>query len=661
VADPAGVGGGRALVGAATEEGFVDLLRFARVVRRRWLLIVGLTIAGVLLGVLSTAFHKEATPTGIYYKSTETLTNHSAQNSGDSGFQSLNQVGLLVFNGDVPGLVAAKLGGSADDLVSKITVRSDDSLGILSITAISPRAAEADLLAKTFSDELVASLVADGVKTYDTTTKTLFAKRDQLKASEAELDGQIATATGTAADDLRAQRDATSDELRLTLTQIEQHSFDSPQPSPVDVLDAPQAIPISRAEYQGLLDQGLSGNHLTQVNPNGDVQGASAAAAGPDLSGPVPRGLLGGTLGLFLGIGIALLLDAVDRRIRSRDDLEVAFGAPVLAEIPAVSVPKDAPPMIVSAAAPYSRAAEGYRAVRSAVLFELALAEQHDQRDTGSSSPRAGIVVMVVSGVAAEGKTTTTANLAAAFAEAGSSVLAVNGDFRRPALHTQFGIADAPGAVVESGIAGVQVVTSVAVDRSAPPAQVVEAQRQLIQTTRRHYDIVLLDTAPLLSTNDAVDIAPLADLVLVVAKYGVTKQHHARRTAEVLERLRAPVGGVVFVATPASGDDSGYSYYYGAAAGGAATDTTAAPAAPRSTPPALVYLPETPSSTDDGNDDGPASNGNGNGRGTNGNGHGVNGNGHGSNGNGHGSAPATECDVVSVSWRAPLEWRSADR
>jgi Mrp family chromosome partitioning ATPase len=171
---------------------------------------------------------------------------------------------------------------------------------------------------------------------------------------------------------------------------------------------------------------------------------------------------------------------------------------------------------------------------------------------------------MVVSGSAGEGKTTTTANLAAAFAEAGSSVLAVNGDFRRPALHRLFGVRDAPGAILETGIPGVHVVTSVAVSPSVTPAQVVEAQRRVVQATREHYDVVLLDTAPLLSTNDAIDIAPVADLVVVVAHYGMTKTHHARRTAELLARTRAPVVGAVLVATPGN-DDAGYAYYYSSA------------------------------------------------------------------------------------------------
>jgi Mrp family chromosome partitioning ATPase/capsular polysaccharide biosynthesis protein len=605
----------------------VDLLRFARIVRRRWALIAALAVAGAVVGAGSAAFHKDPVPTGIYYQATETLTNrHDQSGVGGSGFQSLNQVGVRVTSGDVPGRVAEKIGGTADELVDHITVTSNDNLGTLGITAVSPSADQAALLARTFSDELVASLDAEGVKTYQDDTTELISKRDALKSHEVDLDAQLAAATGSTADDLRAERDATSDELRLTLTQLAQHAFDAPIPSPVEVLEAAEAVPISRAEYQDLLARGTRGDHLAQVNEDGTA-GVTAATTGPNLSGPGARGAVGALFGLFLGVGIAILLDAVDRRIRTRDELELAFGAPVLAEIPDVVMPKDAVPSIVSVFAPYSRAAEGYRAVRSAVLFELALAHQREaDAAAGRPAPERppGIVVMIASGVAAEGKTTTTANLAVAFAEAGSTVLAVNGDFRRPALHQQFGIADVPGAIADCGIAGVQVVTSMAVGESATPAQVVEAQRQLIHTTRRHYDIVLLDTAPLLSTNDASDIAPLADLVLVVTQYGVTKQHHARRTAEVLQRLRAPVGGLVFVATPTSGEDAGYAYYYGAP-GSVAEPTLSAAAVVSGAPD--VTSPN-------------------------------------HNGNGHGHDHVAERDtdeVASVSWRAPLRWNADDR
>jgi Mrp family chromosome partitioning ATPase/capsular polysaccharide biosynthesis protein len=624
----------------------VDLLRFVRILRRRWLLIVGLTLAGAVLGAASSAFHHEAAPTGTYYRSTDTLTTRHDNSSTSSGYNGLSPVGVRVTSGDVPKLVADKLGGDPTRLTQRITVTADDSLGTLQITAIAPTPTEADRLASTFASELVTALNDEGVKAYQQVTKDLLAKRDSLTQREADLDGQIAAAPPNV-DDLRAERDATADELRLTLTQIAQHSFDSPQQSPVEELDSPHASPISKADYTALLQRGIDGDHLTTVSADGNVTGGAAASSGPDISGAGPRGLLGAFLGFGFGIGIALLLDAVDRRVRTREELEQALGTPVLAEIPSVELPDDRPG-VISVLAPYSRAAEGYRAVRSAVLFEQALAERSDD------APTDAIVVMVVSGVAAEGKTTTTANLAVAFAEAGSSVLAVNGDFRRPALHRQFGVNDTPGAILESGIPGVHIVTSVAVSPQATPAQVVEGQRRVIQATRRHYDVIILDTAPLLSTNDAIDIAPLADLVVVVARYGITKNHHARRTAELLGRMRAPVGGAVFVATP-DGDDGGYSYYYG----GDAPQVEL----PRSEPdpdateaPVVANLPAVPALTVNGNGTGT---GNGN---RNGNGHGagvehgdgqrhavVNGNG---TGNGHGPSPEPPVEAPSVSWKA---------
>jgi Mrp family chromosome partitioning ATPase/capsular polysaccharide biosynthesis protein len=603
----------------------VDLLRFARILRRRWLLIVGLTVAGAVLGAASTALQShEKTPTGVFYKSTETLTYR--RDDSTTSLSSLAQVGLRVTSGKVPSLVAAKLGGDADELVDRITVTSNDALGTLQITAIAPVAREADRLASTFSSELVASLDADGVQAYQDVTKQLFDKKTALQQREADLDAQIA-AGGPNVEDLRAERDATADELRLALTQVAQHSFDSPATSPVEEFDSPSAIPISRAEYQGLLDRGVSGNHLTQVDENGEVAGAAASSSGPDLSSPSTRGALGAVLGFLFGVGIGVLLDLIDRRVRSREELEHALGTPVLAEIPTVKL-RDNEPGVISVLAPYSRAAESFRAVRSAVLFELALSQGGDDSASASRS----IVVMVVSGVAGEGKTTTTANLAAAFAEAGSSVLAVNGDFRRPALHRLFGVPDTPGAILESGIPGVHVVTSVAVSPTATPAHVVEAQRRVVQATRGHYDVILIDTAPLLSTNDAIEIAPLADIVVVVAQYGLTKSHHARRTAELLARLRAPVGGAVLVATP-GGDAGEYAYYYTSANPRAGAQPPSGESAPMARSMVDLTPPAAPSS--------PA---NGNGSGSNGNGV--------TRTNGH---PPTPVDVPALSWQAPME------
>jgi Mrp family chromosome partitioning ATPase len=167
---------------------------------------------------------------------------------------------------------------------------------------------------------------------------------------------------------------------------------------------------------------------------------------------------------------------------------------------------------------------------------------------------------MVTSASPREGKTSTSANLAAVFAEAGASVLIVNCDFRRPMIHRLLNVEDLPRTVQSTSIPGVKVVTNVLADPNANPAQVVAAQRQVIAAARERFDVIILDTAPILTANDAVEVVGSADLVLLIARAEVTTSDKAERMMEVLIRLEAPIGGVVLVASSEAPTD--YYYYY---------------------------------------------------------------------------------------------------
>ena len=99
----------------------------------------------------------------------------------------------------------------------------------------------------------------------------------------------------------------------------------------------------------------------------------------------------------------------------------------------------------------------------------------------------------------------------------------------------------------ETSIPGVKVVTNVLSDPAANPSQVVAAQRQVIAAARGRFDVILLDTAPLLTANDAVELVGSADLVLLVAAVERTRFDARPRRVELLNRLDAPLGGVVLV------------------------------------------------------------------------------------------------------------------
>jgi Mrp family chromosome partitioning ATPase len=139
-------------------------------------------------------------------------------------------------------------------------------------------------------------------------------------------------------------------------------------------------------------------------------------------------------------------------------------------------------------------------------------------------------------------------------------VLIVNCDFRRPTIHHHFGVQDVPRTVQSTQIPNVKIVTNVLTDPNANPAQIVAAQRQVVAAARDRFSVIILDTAPMLTANDAVEAVGVADLVLLVARANVTTTDRAERSMEILTRLEAPLGGVVLVATDQPTSD--YYYYY---------------------------------------------------------------------------------------------------
>ncbi len=101
--------------------------------------------------------------------------------------------------------------------------------------------------------------------------------------------------------------------------------------------------------------------------------------------------------------------------------------------------------------------------------------------------------------------------------------------------------------MVQSDIPGVRMVNNVLSSSNSNPAEVTAAQRRVIEAARGIFDIILLDTAPLLSTNDASELVGVADVVVLVARSGRTTKPAAARATEVLQRLEATVAGVALL------------------------------------------------------------------------------------------------------------------
>ena len=297
------------------------------------------------------------------------------------------------------------------------------------------------------------------------------------------------------------------------------------------------------------------------------------------------RTLLGAIAGLLLGLALAIVLDHLDRRLRTRQASHEALGLPVVAEVPRLPHPDRQVGGILVSKSPLGAYADGYRAARSALMHlpskPLAFdgsartgrsAGQwgQDEAVAGSEvlSRATGKVVMITSAFAGEGKTTSVANLAASFAEAGQRVLVVDADLRSPTVHQLFDVPQGAGVsdflihpegaslsslVRATSIDGVGLVT--AGTKLEHPTALTNRMGPLISAAREIADVVLVDAAPILGASDGFDLFPVVDTVLLVVRSGRLTTASAQRVAEVLGRFQVPVAGVVVIGAPSDGGD----------------------------------------------------------------------------------------------------------
>ena len=326
----------------------------------------------------------------------------------------------------------------------------------------------------------------------------------------------------------------------------------------------------AQAQLSGLytelssLQQQLSTVQLTTA------QGASAGQlivpAVPETVPVSPKrtqdAVIAAGVGVLLGIGFALLRDYVDDRIRDANDLEEAAGGlPTIGLIPALSEWRDRKaPFLVTSERPRSPAAEAYRALRTSIKF-MAL-------------ERPVKILQVTSPGASEGKTTTSANIACAIAESGQRVVLVDCDLRRPRVDEFFHLPNEVGLTsfllgetsFEKALLSVPNNQGLLVLPSGPippnPSELLSGERAswLFQRLAESYDMVILDSSPVLPVTDAVVLAAKVDGVLLVASAGISTARGVTRSLELLSRVDARFVGTVLNRAP---EATSYGYQYG--------------------------------------------------------------------------------------------------
>ena len=300
----------------------------------------------------------------------------------------------------------------------------------------------------------------------------------------------------------------------------------------------------------------------------GDIEVVAMAPlpSTPLISSAALKVILGLLLGLALGMIIAYILEALNTSVRRPEDLEAVLHVPGLAVIPRITAGsgsaqshfrrllgsgKSSKPVVGSPLAgnqTFSIGIEAFRNLRTGLIWS-----------DGGETLR---TLVVTSAAPGEGKTLTAANLAVTLAYDGLRVLLVDCDIRRPRIHGLFQLPRAPGlmellkasndpdtptprAIRETPVARLSVLTCGALPVNASNLLSGTRMRVLLAELQEQFDIIVLDTPPVLATADASIVASLTDGVLLVVRAGHTDKNAAQRAYQQLANVGARVIGTV--------------------------------------------------------------------------------------------------------------------
>ena len=542
-------------------------LDYLRGIKRRRRMIAVVVAATVGLALLSTLVYSVQSGRPLHVATAKIIQNAATPSTGSSGKSvgsqaqpqsPLTSIAALVALDDVTSRVAKDLSykGPLNALSSKVSANVDHATGLLFITTKATDPTAAVHRADAFARELINYIRDRDTQANDAQAQELQSQMARVRGDIASFDRQLApyhvapaaqtaanktsssvtsSTTGSPADPLIAERNAALTQLGALSQQYQQ-----------------TRSRVSDAE-------GLSVFQFAQ--PAGIVK--------PRL--PLPRSLpfrifLGLVLGLIGGIALSLIRDKFDRTIRSREVVEEAFGYPVLVEIPEMAVRHRAPNGPSLAELP-PRVADGFRLLAASLNVDA----PNTTTEAGITVSRNGKVIAVTSAGPGEGKTTVVANLAAALAEVGKTVLLISADFRHPRLHREFGASNEKGlaelvnaskdenqedpvlngCLWYTSLNGVWLLPSGNTGDSPDKLLASSSMRRALSEARGRADVVILDTSPVL-TSDIAFLLPDVDAVLVVSKAGMTKPELAERSSEMLQRLGAPVAGVALITDAAT-------------------------------------------------------------------------------------------------------------
>jgi polysaccharide biosynthesis transport protein len=396
----------------------------------------------------------------------------------------------------------------------------------------------------------------------------------ELKGQQAALDQQIADElkkinTRARNDYLLARQNEETTRAALNQAQKEASRLND---SAVQLQVLQEEAVSSRQLYEGLYGKLQEANVQAGIHAsNIGITDTARSSADPWPSRPLALGI-GLAAGLLFGISSAFIREHLDDTVQTPLEVESNLHIPVLASIPKLSGGRRAGVSLAASQSdeetselilhPRSRVAESYRALRSSILLSAA------------GNPLQ--TLLVASPLVEEGKSTVAYNTGIAFAHAGKRVLLLDADMRHARLHELFGVPKSPGLndVLSNGQPAESLIRQhgsvrnlsllPAGTRSTMPSELLGSGRfeDLLQSLKEKYDLIIIDSPPMLLVADAISLSQRTDATICVIRSGITTKTAVERVTELLQRNGSFAVGLVLNGVDTESVDFYHAYGY---------------------------------------------------------------------------------------------------
>jgi tyrosine-protein kinase len=425
--------------------------------------------------------------------------------------------------------VASKLGlgtGSAEALQSMIQVTQIENTQLMKISVMDTDPSRAASIANMVVSVFAEQNLADQAARYEASKTNLQAQIDQMDKQIQETTSELSTLSSPG-------DQAKIDQLNLDLSQYRQtYAY------------------LIQSYEQIRLTETQSISNIVQKEP-------AVAPTSPILPRTMRDTVLAAFVGLMLGVGIVVLIEALDDSIKTLEDVSHKLGLPILGLIASHRTDDK---RLITISQPRSPVSEAFRSLRTNLQFASVDHPLH--------------TILITSPSPDDGKSTVAGNLAVIMAQGGHQVLLIDADLRKPMIH-QFlripnrsglsGLFTDPIITLDGNLRKTEVANlKVLPTGSLPPnpAELLGSDKMthIIEQVGYQADFVIIDSPPILLVTDSTVLAPKVDGVLLVVKPGVTKLQACKQAVEQLKMVGARTLGVVLNEVDLR--HSGYRYGY---------------------------------------------------------------------------------------------------